>query len=203
MRKVLVFGAAILAAGCGTSTRVYLNRDVQTVLVLPPFNDSTGANEVPWKLWPYMERQVAAHGYRVVPRGTVEAFYQSKKYIEPEQIAEWTHADLCKEFKVDAIVISRIVEWGATTLGISNSVNVKLTAELREGDGSKEGALVWNDEGSDGYSSSATTTKGILSGVFGSVSTDPGKYAPGAAEHCFRSLPYAGWDPEMKKTQNK
>ena len=201
--RILALGlVAMLAAGCAPS-RVYLNRNVETVLVLIPFNDSTGPNDAPLKAWTYVERQVASRGYRLVPRQKVADFYDAKKYTDPAQIAEWSHEDLCKEFNVDAIVISHLVAWENQTLGIYNSVSVKITAELRARDGSKEGALVWNGEGEEGYQSSASTGKGILGAFTQAATTDPGKYAPDAAAECFASLPWAGWDPEMKKFSPK
>jgi hypothetical protein len=197
MRIIVGIALVLSVVGCGSS-RVYLNRDVQTVLVLIPFNESQGENEAPLKMWPYVEEQVARRGYRLVPREKVSAFYDAKKYTDPAQIGEWSHDELCKEFKVDAIVISHLVAWDKKTLGVYNSIEVKLLAELRARDGSKEGALVWNGEGEDGYSATAGG-KGILQGLVGVAATDPVKYAPGAAARCFGGLPYAGWDPEVKK----
>ena len=195
MRFPLLGVAAILAAGCGSS-RVYLNRDVTTVLVLAPMDESKGPPEGPWKMWKYLEREVAHRGYRLVPHDRVAKFYADKKYTSnPGQIIEWSTKDLAKEFAVDSVVWSRLTAWDTTTLGIYNSIEVKIEAELQD----SNGEVIWKGEGRDGYSQ-APTSRNIFSSTIGALAADPEKYAPGAAGHCFHGLPWAGWDPKAPRT---
>jgi len=198
---VFLLGASLLAAGCGSS-RVYLNRDVTTVAVLIPFNESTATNNAALKMWTYVEHEVASRGYRLVAHAKVGAFYDSKKYTDPAQIQEWSTEELAKEFGADAVVWSNLVAWEKKTAVVYNEVEVKITAELRARDGSKDGLTVWNGEGADGYTSTASG-KGMLTGFLQTQAADPGKYAPAAAAKCFSSLPWAGWDPETPRTPAK
>lgn len=193
--RILALGvAAVLVAGCGSS-RVYLNRDVATAVVLAPFNDSMDA-EAPWKMWSYVEREVARRGYRLIPHATVEQFYVDKKFRgEPGQIKMYGTDELAKIFNADCVVYSNLAEWGKTTLGVYNSVTVKLEAQICD----KNGEEIWKGEGQDGYAHAPSSSKGILESFVGAAATDPGGYAPGAAASCFSSLPWAGWDPDLPK----
>lgn len=194
--RIWVLGvAAFLAAGCGSS-RVYLNRDVTTVLVLAPMDEHKGPEDASWKMWKYLEREVAHRGYRLVPHDKVAKFYTDKKYTaNPGQIIEWSTKELAQHFSVDAVVWSRLTAWEATTLGIYNSVEVKIEAELQD----SSGAVMWKGEGEDGYSQ-APSRKGMLTSFVGAAVADPEKYAPGAAAGCFRGMPWAGWDPDAPRT---
>jgi hypothetical protein len=194
MRRIPFIALALAAASCGHS-RVYLNRDVATALVLAPFNDSKD-DRAPWKMWKYVEREVARRGYALVPHDKVWQFYESKKYTaDPGQITEYSTAELAKLFNVDAVVRSNVIEWGATTLVLYNSVDVKLEAAIYD----RNGDELWKGEGHDGYSQ-APSKRGLLGSTLGAVATDPEKYAGGAAANCFGGLPWAGWDPEMPRS---
>jgi hypothetical protein len=197
--RVLTLGlAAILAAGCGSS-RVYLNRDVATAVVLAPFNDSSDV-EAPWKMWKYVEKEVARRGFRLVPHATVEQFYVDKKFrSEPGQIKMYGTDELAKIFNADCVVYSNLAEWGKTTLGVYNAVTVKLEAQICD----RNGEEIWKGQGEDGYSQSASSGKGILHSFVGAAATDPEGYAAGAASACFGSLPWAGWDPALPRTPAK
>jgi hypothetical protein len=186
---------ALAAASCGHS-RVYLNRDVATAVVLVPLNDSSNV-DAPWKMWKYVEREVARHGYRLVPHERVEQFYVEKKFMggDPGQIKMFGTDELAKIFNVDAVVYSNVVEWGASTLVLYNSVDVKLEAQICD----KNGDEMWKGVGHDGYSQ-APSRRGLLGSTLGAALTDPEKYAGGAAANCFAGLPWAGWDPEMPRT---
>lgn len=193
MRLLVLGAAALIACGCGHG-RVYLNRDVTTAVVLAPLNESLNV-DAPWKMWKYVERQVASRGFRVVDHAVVVKFYEDKGFTgDPGQIESFNTEELAKIFKVDAVVWSNILAWEAKTLGIYNSVEVKLEAEIHD----KAGAVVWKGSGSDGYSA-IPSRKGMLASALGAAFTDPEKYAPGAAANCFGSLPWAGWDPEAPR----
>ena len=194
MRLIACVVLAAVAAGCGSS-RVYLNRDVTTAVVLAPLNDSMDAS-APWKMWKYVEQEVAGRGFALVPHETVEKFYTDKKFTgDPGQIQAYTTQELAKIFNVDAVVWSNLSEWGATTLVVKTSVDVKLSAEIHD----RDGQVVWKGEGEYGSSSSAKSWKGALWDTIGAAVTDPEKYAPGAAARCFAGLPWAGWDPDQPR----
>ena len=190
MKRIVLAGLAALALGCGHS-RVYLNRDMTTAVVLAPLNNSMDV-QAPWKMWKYVERQVAHRGFRIVPHAKVEQFYADKKFTgDPGQISQYSNEELAKIFEVDAVVWSNVAEWGKKTLGVYTSIEVKLEARILD----KNGEEVWKGEGKYGSSSTASSWKGALWDTVGATATDPEKYADEAAANCFASLPWAGWDP--------
>jgi hypothetical protein len=195
MNRILAVAAlAVLAVGCAPR-RVYLNRDAGTAVVLAPLNLSMNV-DAPWKMWKYVEREVAARGYALVPHATVEKFYVDKGFTgDPGQIESFDSKELAKIFNADVVVWSNVAEWGKKTLGIYTSIEVKLTAEILD----REGNSLWKGEGEYGSSSTAKSWKDALWDTVGAAATDPERFAPGAAANCFASLPWAGWDPEMPR----
>jgi len=195
MTRILAVAAlAILAVGCAPR-RVYLNRDLGTALVLIPLNNSMNV-EAPLKMWRYIEHEVAGRGYRLVPRPTVEKFYEDKGFTgDPGQIESFDTKELAKIFNADVVVWPTIESWGKKTLGVYTAVEVKLTAWIAD----REGNELWKGEGEHGSSSTAGSWKAALYDTVGAAATDPVKFAPGAAANCFGSLPWAGWDPAVAR----
>lgn len=203
-RAVLALAVAVLVSGVGCAAkRVYLNRDVGKVLVLIPFDMETQGEGNGVKAWKHIEAEVAARGYALVPRETVENWYVSKKFIgAPEQVQSYTTQELCKEFGVEAVMWSNLPKWGKVTLGIYNEIKVEVHAELHD----KDGVKVWEGTGGWGDSqANAGRGRGSLLGALidtaVKIATDPEIYADEAARECFRSFPWAGWDPEAKAAQ--
>ena len=194
MRRVLAAALVLLACGCAPP-RVYLNRDVATVLVLAPLNDSLDA-EAPWKMWKYVERGVVARGYRIVPHEEVARFYEEKKYTgDPGQIMDYKTEELARIFKADAVVWSNVTAWDRKTLVAYNSVDIRLIAELHDAAGN----VIWKGEGADGYTS-MPDRRGLFSSTLTAAFGDLEPYAEGAAGKCLGGLPWAGWDPANRRS---
>jgi hypothetical protein len=190
-----VFAAALVLAACACApSRVYLNRDVATALVLAPFNDSLDV-DAPWKMWKYVEQEVASRGYRLVPHEQVWKFYEQKGFTgDPGQMAAYKTEELAKIFGVDAVVWSNITAWDRKTLVAYNSVDIKLVAEMYDA----AGAEIWKGEGADGYVS-LPDKRSMFSSTIGAAFGDVEGYAAGAADKCFAGLPWAGWDPKTPR----
>ncbi|MBI4565072.1 MAG: DUF799 family lipoprotein [Planctomycetes bacterium] len=197
---------AMAAIGCGAGKN-YINRDIETVVVLIPFNESLDI-EAPIKMWKYVEREMAERGYRLVPRDQVEKFYVDHKFTgDPAEIKAFSAKDLAEKFNVDGVVYTNLSRWGKKTVGIYTEIGVTIQAELRD----RTGELAWGPaEGEEEHSKTADAGggwKGLLNSALRDTAsaalTDTEKFAPGAASQCFASLPWAGWDPEVKKQREE
>lgn len=137
---VLLSGAAAACASAPAEPPVYLNQDVASVAVLPPFNETI--SDDCWKTaWPHLIDAVASRGYRVKPKEDVEAFYRKNKFnAAPEEITIYTPQEVARELGTDAVLYSTIVKWGYKYVGVYSEYGV--TLELRLVDG-KSGEPVW------------------------------------------------------------
>ncbi len=200
MKPALLAAAALFLAGCSSGPE-YLNRDVTKVVVMIPFDMATEGTGNGVKAWEHVEHEVSRRGYALIPRADIENWYRQKKFTgTPEEIQSYTVPELCREFGVDAVVLTDLPQWGKVTMGIFNEVRVKMVAELID----KDGATVWKGEGSCG-DSNVNLGRGkksifdIILDTAVKAAVDPEVYAGKAAAKCFRDLPRAGWDPEQKK----
>src|SRR6187401_239081 len=104
--------AVLGLAACSGPT--YLNRDVVTVAVLPPWND-TSMVEASGKMWPHVEHETATHRYRILPRAQVVAYFQKLRFNTPEEIQQIKPQKICAELQVQGLVYSRVTAWGKST----------------------------------------------------------------------------------------
>lgn len=195
---LLLLPVALAAVSCAPK-KIYLNRDIASVAVIPPFMEVNDIES--WKvMWPHVQQGVAAHGYAVLNEGAVQAFYAKNNFRgDPAEIRQYSTQELAKELKVDAIFYTNITRWGAEYAVVSSSVGVEAEFQLANGE---DGAPLWNGEGKKVDSSGGSSLGGMLVGaVTKAVFDDPGKYCRGAVADGLRKLPHAGWDPEMKKAE--
>lgn len=145
--KVPLLCLPLLMAACAVrrpvEPPVYLNKDVHSVLVLPPFNETITVDA--WKTaWPHLLAAVANRGFRVVPKEGVEAFYRKNNFhAAPEEVNLYTAKELGREFKTDAVLYSNIVRWGYRYVGVYSEYGV--TIDLRLVDG-KTGDPLWEGQ---------------------------------------------------------
>jgi len=179
--------AVLGLAACSGPT--YLNRDVVTVAVLPPWND-TSMVEASGKMWPYVEHEAATHRYRILPRAQVEAYFKKLRFNTPEEIQQLKPQKICAELQVQGLVYSRVTAWGKTTTVTTFSVSVECEAWLTEGDTGEQAWTVSGKAGKEGRVS--------LEGLWNSASavvSNPAEYAPKAAANAFKTVPLAGFAP--------
>lgn len=177
---------------------VYLNMDLLTVAVLPPFNETI--TDDAWKTaWPHLIEAVAARGYRVRTREEIEAFYRKNKFnAAPEEATLYPPKELAQELGADALLYSNIVKWGYKYVGVYSEYAVAM--ELRLVDG-KSGEPVWQGKAEAARSESVRGNNAVealfsLVGVAGNAflrSSDT--WARECIHDGLRRLPLAGYAP--------
>lgn len=137
---VLLCAAAAACASTPPPPPVYLNMDVRSVIVLPPFNETID-NEA-WKVaWPHLIEAVRSRGYTVRTKEEVEAFYRKNKFnAAPEEVNIYTAKDLAKELNADSVLYSNIVKWGYKYVGVYSEYGVAIELKLVDG---HSGEPVW------------------------------------------------------------
>lgn len=194
MKILAVVALGLAAVGCAVEP-VYLNKDIYSVAVLPPFNSSNYL-EATDKMWGHVEARVAARGYRLIPRSTIQAFYQKHKYTQAEEIKQYAPDELAKEWNVDALVYSNITKWDRVTLILYTHVGVALEAELVEG---KSGNALWRGEGEAGDSEAG---RDAVAASVGNVVAGLGaleRFCGPASADCFKTLPLPGHAPKPEE----
>ncbi len=199
--KVPLICLPLLATACASTPPpppVYLNRDIHTVVVLPPFNETI--TEDAWKTaWPHLIVAVAGRGYRVVTKEDVEAFYRKNKFhATPEEINLYSAADLAKEFRTDAVLYSNIVKWGYKYVGVYSEYGVALDLKLVDG---RTGEPVWQGQAAASRSQGleGRDLGGLLVSLFAVAGNAFLRSSDAWAEECIgaglRNLPLAGYAP--------
>lgn len=195
---VLLCGAAAACASAPSAPPVYLNMDVRSVVVLPPFNETI--TDDAWKVaWPHLIEAVAARGYRVRTKEDVEAFYRKNKFnAAPEEVTIYPPRELAKELNVDALLYSNITRWGYKYVGVYSEYGVAM--ELRLVDG-KTGEPVWQGKAEAAHAETVRGGNAVealfsLVGVAGNAflrSSDA--WARDCIHEGVRRLPLAGHAP--------
>jgi hypothetical protein len=196
---VLIAGATAACASARSEPPVYLNQDVHSVVVLPPFNETI--TDDCWKTaWPHLIEAVASRGYRVKSKEEVEAFYRKNKFnAAPEEVTIYSAQELAKELGGDAVLYSNIVKWGYKYVGVYSEYGVAL--ELRLVDG-KTGENVWQGTAAAERKESVRG-RNAVEGLFSLVAVAGNAFlrsSDGWARDCIyegiRRLPMAGYAPQ-------
>jgi hypothetical protein len=179
---------ALTLGACSGPT--YLNRDVVTVAVLPPWNDSSMV-EASGKLWPHVEHQSAKHGYKLLPRAQVEAYFKKLRFGTPEEIQQIKPQKICAELGVQGLVYSQITFWGKSTDGLGFYVGVEFDTWIVDG---STGDKAWTGSGKAGKKGN-DSIEGLLRSAKAIVG-NPAEHAGKAAENAFKTVPLAGFEPK-------
>jgi len=170
-----------------------------TVGVLPPFNDSMTV-DAPKKVWPMVDEETAARGYRTVPRERIEEFFRRNQFVFPEEILQYDPKDLAKEWGCQGLVYSRLEEYGQKYAVLSREVRVRIRVELLD---CRTGEVLWRGVGEAGDSSAAGNGIGlgtllVQAMVSEALASEVESYARKACARAFRALPLAGFAPSPK-----
>ena len=179
---------ALALTSCSGPT--YLNRDVVTVAVLPPWNDSSMV-EASGKLWPHVEYESARHGYKILPRAQVEAYFKKLRFGTPEEIQQIKPQKICAELGVQGLVYSEITFWGKTTDGLGFYVGVEFDTWIVDG---STGDKAWTASGKAGKKGN-DSIEGLLRSAQAIVG-NPAEHARRAAENAFKTVPLPGFEPK-------
>jgi hypothetical protein len=195
---LLLACASAACARARAEPPVYLNRDVSTVVVLPPFNETIVDDA--WKTaWPHLIDAVRRRGYVVRTREEVEAFYRKNKFnAAPEEVNLYTAQELAKELNADAVLYSNITRWGYKYVGVYSEYGVAL--ELRLVDG-KSGENVWQGK-AEAHHAQGIEGRDAASAIFSLFAVAGNAFLRSSdvwARDCLhegiRKLPLAGYAP--------
>ncbi|MBI2899445.1 MAG: DUF799 family lipoprotein [Planctomycetes bacterium] len=182
MSRILVL--LPLLAGCSFAPQ-YLNRDIHLVAVIPTFNDTTDL-DAPKVVWPLVEDAVGGRGYRSVPRSTIQDFYAKNRFGIADEIRMYRWDQLAKEWNCDALLYSKVEEYGRPLL---LDAVVKVRLELVDG---RTGETVWTGEG---RANAGEEDDSLLGGITASLP----HLAHRACARAAAGLPLPGFDPRGAK----
>lgn len=198
---VLLCCAATACASSPGAPPVYLNRDVASVVVLPPFNE-TITNDAWQTAWPHLIEAVASRGYAVRTKEEVEAFYRKNKFnAAPEEVNLYSAQDLAKELRADAVLYSNIVKWGYKYVGVYSEYGVEMDLRLVDG---QSGGEIWKGKAAARHSEAVQgrDAGGLILSLFAVAGNAFLRSSDAWARDCIREgileLPLAGYAPGTK-----
>jgi hypothetical protein len=177
-----------MMTGCATTQpydySAFRQSKPQSILVLPPVNDSLDVN-APNSVLAQVTLPLAESGYYVFPVTVVERTFRENGLTSPSDIHAVAPAKLLEIFGADAGLYLNIKKYGTTYAVISSSTTVAADAklvDLRTGQLLWEGsALAQSDEGgSSGGGLVGLMVKAVVNQVIASVS-DKGHTVAGVA----------------------
>lgn len=173
-------GLVLLCVGCSSGPRrAYLSHPGRTVAVLPPYHLDREAIDA---TWPRLEQALAQKEFQVLPRATVQAFYDEHRFTLPEEIEQYTCQEVAEALGADLVLYTRIEEWEEITTFLVNEIRVTLAALLRDA----QGAEVWQGRATRKRSANALNVRKSVS----VIASGPAELAPAAASATFAKLPY-------------
>ena len=202
-----ILAAAGCATGYGEGPRVYLNRDVTRVAVLPPFMETIDVEA--WKeFWPYVIEGVKRHGYAVLDAQKVDEFYAKNKFHgDPAEVKLYKTEEIAKELGVDAVFYSNILQWGYKYAVVYSEYAVEAEFELADG---KTGERLWHGKGCASESETISAGGGkegavvSLIGVFGKAFLSrKSRFCRECVGEGMRTLPWAGYAPPPENDGTK
>lgn len=138
-----LLAALALLAGCATTKpydySAYQSHPPQSILVLPPINQSVDVN-APYIYLSTISVPLAEHGYYVFPVAVVDSFMKDNGVAEPAEMQQVPLAKLDQAFGPDAVLYTTINDWGQKYHVISSDATVELTSHLVDVD---SGTTIW------------------------------------------------------------
>jgi len=194
MLRIACIALSVLSAAACRSKPVYLNRDVRTVAVLPPFNHDLDI-EASRKMRHHVEHAVGAHGYAVHSPAAVDDLYRRKNFTLPEEISQYRASEVAKDLGADAILTTDIERWGSRMELLGSSVGIEATFTLYDG---KTDEVLWKAEGSGVEHRTVLDVESGIEAAAALVFENAEAYCSKCCNDGFRTLPLAGYDPEHK-----
>jgi hypothetical protein len=158
-KRVAALSLAVWLGACASSPTqrdytAFRNSKPQSVLVLPPVNETTDVNASSGML-AQMTMPLAEAGYYVMPVAEMSGTFRHNGVNAPEEIANVSPAKMRKIFGADAVLYSKITQYGTVFKLLDSDTVVAASAklvDLRSGDVLWEGAgsASWKELGNFG-----------------------------------------------------
>lgn len=124
---------AIFMTGCATTPPFdyssFRNYRPRSILVLPPFNQTTDVN-APYSYLSTITRPLAECGYYVYPVAIVDAYMKENGLPSPEDMHGVALAKIRDIIGADAVLYVTIEEWGQKYVVIQSVTTIKAKAQL-------------------------------------------------------------------------
>jgi hypothetical protein len=142
--STLALAALVLCGGCATTApkdySAFLQARPASILVLPPENLSPDVAATP-ALLAQMTRPLAESGYYVIPVALMNATFQENGVHNAAEAQAIPPAKLREIFGADAVLYTKITEYGARYQVVSSEVAVAAQARLVD---LRTGTELWN-----------------------------------------------------------
>ncbi len=149
-----LFGS-FLVQGCVTSRpydySAYLNDMPQSILVLPPANESTEVM-APYIYLSTITRPLAERGYYVFPVAVIDALMKENGVPTPEEMAMVPLDKIQEIIKPDTVLYMTVVEWGTKYQVLDSVTVVHVRGRLVDTD---TGIVLWDGEHTVRHSSNS------------------------------------------------
>ncbi|ORC51232.1 hypothetical protein B2G74_00175 [Burkholderia sp. A27] len=138
---------SLLAACAGPAKHVdyttFRNNRPSSILVLPPVNDTTDVNATNSML-SQVTMPLAEAGYYVIPVALAEETFKQNGLNSPAEIAQVDPAKLRSIFGADAVLYTKVTQYGSVYQLIDSTTIVSASAKLVS---LKSGDVLWQGEG--------------------------------------------------------
>lgn len=164
-RGFLLAAAAALLGGCATTPpydyAAFKQSRPQSMLVLPPVNDSADVNATNGVL-ATVTQPLAEAGYYVLPVTLVDETFKQNGLTTPADIQEVSTAKLREIFGADAAVYLRVREYGTKYFVLGSDTRVTVDGRIVD---LRSGAVIWAGRATASSQESEGSSQGGLAGL--------------------------------------
>ena len=209
----------LLMAGCATHSKknelptAYLNHMPQSILVLPPQNESVVV-EAPYIYLSTITEPIAEKGYYVYPVAVIDQLMKENGVPNPEDMARVPIEKIKEIIGPDAVLYITIKDWGTKYLVIGSTTVVQCEAQLIDTDTK---TILWKGEHKVSYNPNQNSNSlaellvsALISQIFNSVidpsrdvarMTNTGLFS-GSSKGFLFGKRHPGYEMEQQKWQN-
>ncbi|CAG9001141.1 MAG: Putative lipoprotein/NMB1162 [Candidatus Celerinatantimonas neptuna] len=146
-RFLILLGLVALLGltGCATKTTPYnydalIKAKPRSILIMPPLNDSIAVNASYIEM-STLSRPLGEKGYYVFPVAVIDNFMKQNGLPTPAEMNKVPLEKLYENIGADAVLYTRIEDWGQKYMVLNSETVVKLDMKLVD---CRTGALLWN-----------------------------------------------------------
>lgn len=177
----------------------------QSILVLPPINESTDVEAKPYYMTT-VEMPFALSGYYVFPVELVSEIMKQQGVYDTELLYSVPHNKFREYFGADAVLYTRIKKWDVSYMVIASSLTVSIESEIVS---TKTSEKLWKYNGTVVVDLSGGNQGGGIAGLIASAivtavntaAADYVKYAHVANAKLVSSLPAGPYSERYLKDQ--
>ena len=140
---IFVLGAGLLLGGCATlppkDYTVYKQHMPQSILVLPPVNQTTEIN-ANYSFYTQTSEPIAEMGYYVYPVALVDQYFKDNGVTVPDDMHAIPLDKLYEVFGADAVLYINVEKYGSKYVLLASNVVISASATLID---CRSGDVLW------------------------------------------------------------